>query len=33
VVLASKGLANGQEGVKLGEYANHLTLCSWRMWK
>ncbi len=33
VVLASKGLANGQEGVKLSEYANHLPLCSWRMWK
>ena len=33
VVLASKGLVNGQEGVKLGEYANHLPLCSWRMWK
>jgi hypothetical protein len=33
VVLASKGLANGQEGVKLGEYANHLPLCSWRMRK
>ena len=33
VVLASKGLVNGQEGIKLDECANHLPLCSWRMWK
>ncbi len=30
VVLASSGLANGQDRV---DYAKHLPLCSWRMWK
>lgn len=34
VVTASKGLDNGQDGIKLEEPAEkHLPLCSWRMWK
>ncbi|KAL3764468.1 hypothetical protein ACHAW5_000132 [Stephanodiscus triporus] len=33
VVLAGQGLVNGQNKINLDEYAKHLPLCSWRIWK